>query len=878
MDNQTMRMGDSKFPGDVNRNTRLATFVFTDVEGSTRLWDLNPDLMAQCLEKHDEIISLTCEEFRGQHVLEQGEGDSHFCVFDHVGSAILAALTMQSRLEQLEWPDSHKIQVRIGIHSGEARLRAYNFYGPNVNRSARIRACAHGGQVIVSKATYELAKSVLRDEVEFKYLGCHRLKDLLEPEQIYQVSHPGEKRQFPSLRSLERTSNNLPIQLSAFVGREQDIVSIRELIEKKRLVTVTGTGGAGKTRLSIQVAAEIADQFTGGVWFVDLTLEPTAQDALKEIADTLGVKDTGQDPTQEIARSIGTDQVLLILDNCEHLATPLRGVIEELLRTCPGARILATSRSVFQLSGEQVYRVPGLSFPTLEQDLAYSNPRSFEAVRLFIERAEDLDPSIVFTEAELLDICAICRQLDGLPLAIELAAAKTRILKVEKIRSRLKAKFDLLASGRSQIPQRHETIRTAIEHSYQLLNENDRRAFEELSIFEGSWSLEAAEAVLGAAGIPDPLYSVQSLYDSSLLTKDSTGQANRYRFLETIKAFGKEVGHPSESAVAAFASYYRELAQNLGATYKAGEVGGAVREARVDHANFTSAIHTLASLGGWEDAAETAYALRDIWLYESRLEEGAKLFASLVASKPDQPTALGANTCNVSGVFAWSGGDLELARECLFASLDIWTQLGDEAQIGNVSNNLGLLASSQELYEEAGKHFQKSLDTARARGDQLAAAKSLTNLGAVALDQGEFDAAKGFFESALEELGSTPDEVTEGTLLANIAFASVANHDADAANRLRTAIEFELDHERIGLAYRLLLVSAEFARQVGDTELASSLLRSARVAHVETQAPWRRDETRLLRDLESNLDLGTASQAPLGARQGLERILELDEK
>jgi tetratricopeptide (TPR) repeat protein len=492
---------------------------------------------------------------------------------------------------------------------------------------------------------------------------------------------------------------------------------------------------------------------------------------------------------------------------------------------------------------------------------------------LFLERAEDLDPAFVPTQSDLMDIGAICRQLDGLPLAIELAAAKTRILKVAEIRRRLREKFALLSAGPGQTTPRHQTVRTAIEHSYQLLNENDRRAFDSLSIFEGSWSIEAAEHVLTASGIDDPLSTIQDLYDYSLLVKESGTLSNRYRFLETIREFAKEIATVEPDIQSAFCQFYVGLAERLGELYKQGNAGEANLLARADHGNVRSALDLYLQGDSWEEAAQLVYYLRDLWIFDSRIEEGSRIYDNLASRRPCGNSTLVAKTLNVAGVFAWIKGDFESARTFLGESLAVWHDLGDAAQVGNVHNNLGLLESGQGDYGSARSHFKKSLAAARLNGDKVAAAKSLTNLGVNSLDNGEFDVARRWFEQASIELTGVSDEMTMGTLLANIAFASVSNGDPNAGDLLSQAIQYELLHERAGLAYRLLLVSSKFVHDNGDNQFAKGLLGAAIAAHEGCQSAWRKNEESLIKTL--TLQLAAEKGTPLpNSRMALEGVLD----
>ena len=470
----------------------VTVFLFTDIEGSTRLWEREPERMRPALARHDALARLAVESHRGTVVKMTGDG--LYAAFDDALDAVEATLQLQQALADPDATNGVALHVRCGLHGGVVERRDNDYFGNAVNRAARIMGAAHGGQIILSQAVVDWVAGRLPQTVSLRDLGSVRLRDLTHPEHVYQVVHPQLRRDFPALRSLESTPNNLPQQFTTFIGREREMEEVRHLIATSRLVTLFGAGGLGKTRLSLQVAAEVLVDFPDGVWFVELA--PLQDPALvpQAVASVLGLRDEPDRRLVETLASFLKDRkLLLVLDNCEHLVGACAQLAKVLLQAGDVVRILASSREPLKLAGETVYQVSPLAIPRADNRLVADAIEQFEAARLFVERVKAVRPGFRATDAIARLVGEICTRLDGIPLAIELAAARTRSMSVEAVAARLDDRFALLTGGDRTAMQRQQTLRALIDWSFDLLAEKERALFRRLAVFAGGWTLEAAE-------------------------------------------------------------------------------------------------------------------------------------------------------------------------------------------------------------------------------------------------------------------------------------------------------------------------------------------------------------------------------------------------
>jgi len=527
----------------------LATFLFTDIEDSTKLWESAPEKMKVALQRHHAILQEAITSNGGE--VFQIIGDAFCAVFTTAPSALSAAVTAQRGLHQEPWDLLFPIRVRMGIHAGEAERNSNNSpaggYTSNqtMNRVARILKAGHGGQVLLSLVTKELVKDSLPANTELGDMGEHYLKNLVHPEHLFQLNIAGLPSDFPPLNTLNIPRHNLPLQLTNFIGREKEIADVIRLHEEARLVTLIGPGGTGKTRLSIEVANELLAQYADGVWMVELApiLDPLL--ISRTIAIAIGLRDEPHRPVIDVLCDyLREKRLLLILDNCEHLVDACAQLADTLLHACPYIRILASSREALSIAGETSYLVPSLQLPNMQSLPTMESLNQCEASQLFIERALATTQHFMVTDENAFSIAQICHRLDGIPLAIELAAAKVRALSAGQIAQRLDDRFRLLTSGNRTALPRHQTLHAAIDWSYNLLSPGEQILFRRLSMFVNGWTLEAAEEVCAGDGIKSDeiLDLLTQLVNKSLVIviEHSQGGETRYRMLETIRQYARE--------------------------------------------------------------------------------------------------------------------------------------------------------------------------------------------------------------------------------------------------------------------------------------------------------------------------------------------------
>src|SRR6266540_1118108 len=520
--------------------TGTVTFLFTDIEGSTRLLQELGDRYTAILGEHAAIVRRAAAEGGGVQV--STEGDSFFLAFRSPVGAVRAAVAAQRGLATHDWSAGPPVRVRMGLHTGEAVPGGDNYVGIDVNRAARIADAAHGGQVILSEATRGLVERSLPDGASLRDLGEHRLKDIAHPEHLHDLVIESLPSEFPPPRTLDARPNNLPLQLTSFVGREEQIAEIRQLLGRTRLLTLTGAGGTGKTRLALQVAAAILTEYRDGSFFVDLSSVTDPALVLSVTALALGVPEMAGRPILEAVRDhLHDKELLLVVDNFEQVAEA-GPAIQELLTASPKLKVLVTSRVVLSLRGEQEYVVPPLEPPDPERLPDVLTLGRFEAVRLFTERALAVRPRFRLTEENAPAVAEITARLDGLPLAIELAATRTKVLTPQQILPRLQKRLSILTSGARTVPERQRTLRGAIAWSHDLLDDAERRLFARLSVFSGGWTLESSEAVCDPEGLGlDALEGLTSLVDKSLVRRTEPAEGDpRFSMLETIREFALE--------------------------------------------------------------------------------------------------------------------------------------------------------------------------------------------------------------------------------------------------------------------------------------------------------------------------------------------------
>ncbi len=814
--------------------TGTLTFLFSDVEGSTRRWEEHEQEMRALIARHDALLGGIVAAHDGVVVRPRGEGDSLFCVFVRASDAAGAALAGQRALEAEDWGAVGPLRVRMGLHTGEADLRDGDYYGSAVNRCARIRATGHGGQIIVSAAAAQLMRYELPHDAGLRDLGRHRLKDLTEPEQLYQLEAPGLPRSFPPLKTLGYRPNNLPLAQTDFLGREREVAQALRLLRAERLATLTGPGGTGKTRLALQVAAEALDDFADGVFFVDLA--PISDPALVAavIAQTLGVREAPGQTQQDALRSYLTDRnLLLLLDNFEQVlnAAPLLTV---LLMNCPSIKLLVTSRTVLRLVGEHELPVAPLPLPDAAHRTDPAALQQYTAVALFVARAQNARPGFALTEENAEAVAAICARLDGLPLAIELAAARIRVLLPQALLERLGARLKLLTGGARDAPARQRTLRDTIAWSYELLEPEERTLFCWLAPFAAGCTLESIEAICTAEAGPriDPLDGIESLVEKSLLRLDDaeTGEP-RFSMLATIREFALEqlaAGGADGPAWSAFLAHCIALAEQAETALAGADQGAWLGRLEQEHDNLRVALdHAIAMLAAG-DALRLAGALWRFWDLRGYLSEGRGWLERALSAGAGLDAPERGKVLNGAGWLAMRQGDLARAATLHEENLDLARRLHDQRRTVSALINLAIVLRERTEYERAHTLYDEALAINQALGERRGVALVGAHLGLVAYYTGDFGAAHAHYSDALALLREAGDRANAAHTLANLG--AVADRLGELDRAVALYEQALAEHRELNATYGAMIALTclgRLARQQGDLPRAQTLCAEA---------------------------------------------------
>ncbi len=740
------------------------TFLFTDIEGSTKMWETTPDAMRAALELHDSLLR-SAFEASGGYVFATG-GDGFGVSFTRADDALAAAAEAQRALEREEWPEGAAIRVRMGAHTGAASEREGDYFGPPVNRAARLMAVAHGGQVVCSQSTATL----VGNEVPMLDLGEHRLRDLAAAEQVFQM---GDET-FPPLRSVDVVPTNLPTVRTELIGRTADITSLTSLVDHERLVTLTGVGGVGKTRLALGVAASEAAKFADGCWFVELSPVADGDDVGKAVAGAMGVSMIAGGLLDYLAER----QVLIVLDNCEHVLDAVADLVDAVLVSAAEVHIVATSREPLGLDGEQVRRVPSLLLP--DENFSLSDAEATAAVRLFAERANSAAESFRVDETNVSAVVEICRRLDGIPLAIELAAARVRAMAPSEIAARLDERFRLLAGGSRRSQERHRTLLATVSWSHDLLSDDERTVFRRLSVFPASFDLGAAEAVVGDVDL-DVVDLMVRLVDRSLVTYEPG--VDRYRLLETLRQFGSdrlgEVGE-AESARERLASHFLELAEQAAPGLTGSGYASTRDQLEVEVENLRATAEWCVDTGHWSEFAAMSSG---IWpfLYQVTPVD-LRAWNELIASHHSEVEPQLAADCLGEFAFALSVlfGENERARRLAETSLAMSDERGVEQ-----SALAALAVSTSALYtgmlEESVRLAEVAQGVGEARGDVRAAGDAILFRMAAYSALGQPERAESMAGDAMRRAIATGDSVRESSVVIAVASTYLNSKDPDFA-------------------------------------------------------------------------------------------------
>jgi predicted ATPase/class 3 adenylate cyclase len=870
------------------------TFLFTDIEDSTALLRrLGEGLYAQVLADHHSLIRSGLAAHDGREVDTQG--DAFFAVFSSPTACMAAVMQMQRALAAHAWPGGEHVRVRMGVHTGEAERTAAGLVGLDVHRAARVAAAGYGGQVLVSETAAALVRDALPAGAALADLGVHRLKDLGRPERVFQLQAAGLQARFPPLRSLGNPAlpNNLPAQLATFVGREKELSEVRALVESSRLVTLTGVGGCGKTRLGIQLAAGLLDGSGDGVWLVELAAVSDETAVAPAICQALGIAaQPGRAALDTLLDALALQDMLIVLDNCEHLIGACAKTADAIVRRCPRVHLVATSREPLGIGGETIYRVPPLSLPG-PGEFGLAAAGSSDAVALFIERARAQGTGLSVDEATAPLVVSICARLDGLPLAIELAAARLRSLSLRGLADRLDQRFRLLTGGSRTAPARQQTLEATVEWSYSLLHGAEQSLLGRLSVFAEGFDLGAAEAVCGFGDIEafDVTGLLGSLVDKSLVVAEPAGEALRYRLLETIRQFAAErLAHGGDQAAAvaaAHGAYYLRLAETAAPHLTGPGQGSWLARLDTDQANLQrAALHAASRPDGTEQVLRLGVALRRYWMARNRDEEAASLLLP-VLDRPEARADPGLfATALVTAATVGGRGDIARARQlgeravilarqldddrllidalatlgfvCYLAgepkrglplgreAVQRARQLGDDVLLGISLTNY-LLCEALIDPAHAGPLFTEAFACTLRSGDHLVADFLNNNAGVHALRAGDIPAARAYLQQAAQaERAIGGDNLHRS---ANMGWVLRHDHDPDGARSsfaavLRTSRRIG---DRSGIAYASLGLAC-LAADAGDWRRAAVLHGVAQAFLDPTGQPWEELEARYRQD------------------------------
>jgi len=843
------------------------TFLFSDIEGSTRRWEGDPEAMATDLARHDALLRAAVRDAGGRIFSHTGDGMG--AAFDTPVAAVAAAVAAQQALDGESWAGTAPLRVRMGLHTGPAHERDGNYFGPALNRAARLMGVGAGGQVLCTQSTVDLMAANVSGEVDLVDLGEHRLADLARPERVFQIRHPKLQSEFPPLRSLGAHRHNLPVALSPFVGRTLELKKVGQLLEASRLVTLTGVGGAGKTRLALQTAADAVERYRDGVWLVELTSVSDGALVGHTVARSVGIDISGLGGAEAVAERLvshlATRETLLLVDNCEHLVAPTAGLIHALLSGCPGVRVLATSRETLGLPGEVVWPVPPLSLPPLGSsdpvDLVMS-----DAMTLFCERAWAARPDFQLTEANTADVTRICRRLDGIPLALELAAAQIRVLSPRQVADRLDAGSPVLTSEARTASPRHQTLRATLDWSYDLLSPAEQATLRQLAVFPASFPFDAVAAVVGR----DALDLLSALVDKSLVVTSDDGETSRYRLLEPVRQYGWErLIDAGEEPLAS--RRHRDYCLSLVARWE-GQFSPPERILRLasEEESFHAALEWSWSHNDILSSLRLVGALWHRWMFDgtpwvpewlervvggtshldhpARVESLCGLALTLLHRDPGRAMVLFKEAAGlaekIGHTVAAAGldfkasepvlasGDTARARLLLENALARFESLADEPGIGACHDHLGWVAVAEGDHQEARLHFERAAELAASQHHDVLGAEALASLAALEALAGEAERGLRLADEAVMASRRVPIRfILVNALLRAAETALLASQPDRAVEFLVELLEAlsNLGTERY-LGDCLELVALTQAR-LGNPEAAAEIFGAAAARH-----------------------------------------------
>jgi len=806
--------------------TTSATFLFTDIAGSTELWDQIPEAMAPALARHDALLRQVIQDNDGR--VFKSISDGHCAVHRTASGALSAAIAGQRALLAEPWGKTGLLNVRMAIHSCVVQERDGDYFGPGLNRVSRLLEAAHGGQILLSQGTVEMVSDLLPPEVAYLDLGEHRLKGLARPERIFQVLAPGLPADFPSIHSLDYRSSNLPTPTTTFVGRKREIADVTQLLATSRLLTLTGPGGVGKTRLALEVAANQADRFWDGVFLVSLAAVTDPTLLAQTIIDTLRLKVTEQQTAADLLKQhLQHRHILLILDNFEQIVDGAQ-LLGELLSAAPRLSVLVTSREILHLYGEQEYPVSPLAIPDRTKPTAELS--EYESVALFVRHAQLSNPNFRLTEKNAQDVAEICIRLDGLPLAIELAAARSKAIPPNYLLSLLDNSLDALSGGPRDLEARHQTLQAAIGWSYDLLDMAEKQLFSRLAVFQGGRSLDALQEVCQPGLGMSTLIGVESLLNKSLLHRgDGPDGVPRFFFLDTIHQFARERLAESgevEAIQRRHAVFFAELAEQAEPELRGPDQENWSARLRAEYDNLRAALSWAIGGGDPELGLRLAGALSEFWYYEGPISEGEKWIRLALARLESEQISPGiqAKVLNGAGMLAFATGDHARGKRWNQQALNIAREAGEMVSWAWALFWLSAHATTQpETYGDGITLIEKAQNLFRETDDQAGLAWSYNQLGELNRLVGDLERARVAYESSLAICRETGNRRREAIALLNLGYVAQRQGDYQQAERCCLA--------GLALLHKLKL---EYHSAIALSMLAGPLASQGRVVQAAT--------------------------------------------
>lgn len=830
------------------------TFLFTDIESSTKLWEQFPEAMRTALAKHDSILRQAIESNHG-HIVKT-TGDGVLAVFENAVNGIAATLAAQQALKSQTWDKikPNSVRVRMGLHSGTAELRSGDYFGNTLNRAARLMSVAMGGQVLISNTTADLVQEGLPADAALLDLGEHRLKDLMRPEHIYQLVHPSLPSDFPPIKSLGAVPNNLPVQLTSFIGREKEITDIKGLLKANRLVTLTGSGGTGKTRLSQEVGAQEITIFPQGIWLIELAPLSDPSQIIPAMAQVFGLQELPFTPlSSQVMDYLRDKKALVILDNCEHLIEACARLANDLLHQCASLKLLASSREALGIAGEVAYHTPSLSVS--------------ESTQLFLERACAANSNFNLTDSNAAAIDQICSRLDGIPFAIELAAARVRLLSPEQIAMRLDDRFRLLIGGSRTALPRQQTLRALIDWSYDLLSNEEKRLLQFASVFVGGWTLDALEAI---ADEPNAVEHLEQLVNKSLVVAEEHQNEMRYFMLETVRQYAREKLFDAQQASTArdrqFA-YFNALSEKMWDAFRAENLQTIINRAMDEVENFRAALEW-----GQENHVEENVRLAanycEIASLLGNLAEGVAIAKTAVERAKALPPGsreadihrqkLIARALFMQGMVGLGVGNMPLVLQVLREAIATSRMTGDKQ----------ILGYSLEMYYTASGYFHvPDREEAALEGfhifsqeinDSFGLGMAYMNMARLAAEKGNESEKEMYFGKLRERIREVPGSFQVGMFYLGMGMDETARGDDAAAKKL--FLEGVKIFEGLGnVNFKLVLRS-----EIGHTERRMGNLAQAKTIYQETIRDWQvlGNRSALAHQLECFGFLAISDEAP----------------